>query len=59
MNLIEFFDVFRIIELWIEFREDSLLVDKDVIKVVVFFKKCLNDGEGKVGDGVEKVVEVL
>ncbi|KIR55797.1 DNA repair protein REV1 [Cryptococcus gattii Ru294] len=59
MNSTELPDVLRTIELWIESREDSPPAEKDAIKVAAFLKKCLNDGEGKVGDGVEKVVEVL
>ncbi|OWZ60274.1 DNA repair protein REV1 [Cryptococcus neoformans c45] len=59
MNSTELPDVLRTIELWIESREDSPPADKDATKVAAFLKKCLNDGEGKVGDGVEKVVEVL
>lgn len=59
MNSTELPDVLRTIELWIESREDSPPAEKDAIKVTAFLKKCLNDGEGKVGDGVEKVVEVL
>lgn len=59
MNSTELPDVLRTIELWIESRADSPPAEKDAIKVTAFLKKCLNDGEGKVGDGVVKVVEVL
>ncbi|WVN88248.1 uncharacterized protein L203_103449 [Cryptococcus depauperatus CBS 7841] len=52
-------DIFSTIELWIDSRKDRPPAERDATKVMNYLKRCMNEAQSKVGDELDRAVEVL